>query len=275
MYICITNLQKSYTKFHSETNLKFTKENIKSGKIPKNIIGVYFFYDSSDRIIYIGKSIDIRSRIAQHLYNGKRRLISAIEYVKVQKLSSELEALLFESQEIKKNTPKFNRLLRKSKSHLYLHQTTNENGYHTYFTNYDKDNSIVDFLSKKKASNFINKLSEKYLLCDKLNQLEKADKFCFKYHLKLCYGACQNLESIVDYNKRFYDSLNDIYYMPNNCYVEFKLKDQTTYVNVVNHEVKSYGILNGKHYNIRYPSYDEIRILNTYSKKVKPTINLI
>ena len=77
------------------------KKQISNNSIPKNIIGVYYFISSDDKIIYIGKSIDIKKRIEQHIRSGRKRMISRFEKLKITKLNTELEALLFESQEIK------------------------------------------------------------------------------------------------------------------------------------------------------------------------------
>ena len=66
-------------------------------------------------IIYIGKSINIKRRLNQHLKNGRKRLISSFVSLKIKKLNTELEALLLESQEIKRYKPIYNRQLRRYK----------------------------------------------------------------------------------------------------------------------------------------------------------------
>ena len=48
----------------------------------------------------IGKSIDVKKRISQHLYKGRKRLLSAYCKIRVVPMHSELEALLFESKKI-------------------------------------------------------------------------------------------------------------------------------------------------------------------------------
>ena len=79
-------------------------------------MGIYYFIDSNDKIIYIGKSNNIRKRIEQHLRNGKTRMLSKFNKLKILKLNTEIEALLYESQEIKRHKPIFNRRLRKEKN---------------------------------------------------------------------------------------------------------------------------------------------------------------
>ena len=48
--------------------LTFEKDDVLNNNIPPEIIGAYYFLDSSDNILYIGKSIDVKKRISQHLY---------------------------------------------------------------------------------------------------------------------------------------------------------------------------------------------------------------
>ena len=74
------------------------KKQLNKKTIPKNILGIYYFIDSNDKIIYIGKSNNIKKRIEQHLRNGKKRMLSIFDKLKILKLNTEIEALLYESQ---------------------------------------------------------------------------------------------------------------------------------------------------------------------------------
>ena len=55
-------------------------------------MGIYYFIDSNDKIIYIGKSNNIKKRIEQHLRNGKKRMLSKFDKLKILKLNTEIEA---------------------------------------------------------------------------------------------------------------------------------------------------------------------------------------
>ncbi|MEL6141015.1 MAG: exonuclease domain-containing protein, partial [Bacteroidota bacterium] len=96
---------------------------IKETRLPKNLsidriqnlpeeCGVYYFHDTSGRVIYVGKSTNIRKRIAQHFADttqkGKdiRERVADISY---EETGSELIALLLESEEIKRLEPNINR----------------------------------------------------------------------------------------------------------------------------------------------------------------------
>ena len=94
----------------------FSREEVFNNKIPNYKLGIYYFIDENDNIIYIGKSKNIKTRIQQHIKYGRKKLIDKFSKLKLKILRTELEALLYESQEIKEYLPVFNRRLRKIKS---------------------------------------------------------------------------------------------------------------------------------------------------------------
>ena len=108
------------------------KKDLNNKTIPKKIVGIYYFIDSNDKIIYIGKSNNIKKRIEQHLRNGKKRMLSKFDKLKILKLNTEIEALLYESQEIKRHKPLFNRRLRKEKNIYSILQKKNKELYPIY-----------------------------------------------------------------------------------------------------------------------------------------------
>ncbi|OWY23458.1 hypothetical protein C7N43_31840 [Sphingobacteriales bacterium UPWRP_1] len=85
-----------------------------------NAMGVYYFTDHKGRIIYLGKSNDIKKRVLSH-FNAdledfsRFEMKTAIYDVQYRLTGSELIALLLESDEIKRYMPKFNRAQRRVK----------------------------------------------------------------------------------------------------------------------------------------------------------------
>lgn len=100
----------------SGLNAKLNKEKLDS--LPEST-GIYFLHNEEGRILYIGKSNSIRSRVLQHL-DGKtskkaammKRMIADVSFTIT---GSELIALLLESEEIKKHQPFFNRALKRAR----------------------------------------------------------------------------------------------------------------------------------------------------------------
>ena len=171
--------------------------------------GVYYFYDSDGQIIYVGKSINIRKRIIQH-FNIDYKSNKSIEFknriadITYELTGSELVALLYESDQIKKIKPQYNRQQRRSvfSSGIYLY--VDENGYKRL--TFDKVNSaripLISLENHFKSKNFLFHKVEKYNLCQKLSGLYKTTGACFDYQVHQCKGACLGLEAPEEYNAR-------------------------------------------------------------------------
>ena len=76
--------------------------------------GVYRFFDDEGSLLYVGKSIDIHSRVTQHLNEGRKigrhqRLMSQVARIDCQLTAGEIGALLIENAAIKSEVPLFNR----------------------------------------------------------------------------------------------------------------------------------------------------------------------
>ena len=90
-----------------------------------NTPGIYMFYDQNSKLLYVGKSVSIRKRVAsyfakQDLGPKTNLLVKKISHVKTIKVFSEYEALLLEANLIKKYQPFFNSQAKDDKSPLYI-----------------------------------------------------------------------------------------------------------------------------------------------------------
>ena len=248
----------------------FSREEVFDNKIPDYILGIYYFIDVNNCILYIGKSKNIKIRIQQHIKNGRKRLIDKFSKIKLKTFRTELEALLYESQEIKEYLPIFNRRLRKIKSSVGLFYQKNEFGYRYFYTKKSTEDSIIDFRTKKHALKFVDRITKKFNLCPKLNGLDNSSKFCFQFHLKSCDGACNYLEKPLSYNIRFQESISEIFCVPKNCELIFHDDKFSTFINVKNSSITSFGVKNYSFFKINHPSHDEIKIINSYQKIIEP-----
>ena len=95
--------------------------------------GVYFFKNKSGGIIYIGKAGNLKNRVRSYFGAGvrffnaaKQKMLAEIADIKILKTESEIEALIKESELIKKHKPKFNVLMRDSKNYLFVGFTVDE-----------------------------------------------------------------------------------------------------------------------------------------------------
>ena len=92
-----------------------------------NTFGVYRFYDSSNKLLYVGKSIQLRTRIMsygriQPDRDSKRlvRLVSKIERVETEICENEEKSLLKENEYLRKCKPQFNRANTKHELYVFV-----------------------------------------------------------------------------------------------------------------------------------------------------------
>jgi len=174
-----------------------------------NKTGVYLFYNEHNHLIYIGKSKNIRSRVEQHLRNSKQekgiRLIQEIARVEFELTGSETIALLRESHLVKYHKPKFNRALKKSNFSYGIFDELDLNGYLRLVVRSlgkSASNPIIQFTSRKEASDFLEYMRSKYNLCEKYCGIKKVENACFYYSIEECKGACLDIETTELYNQR-------------------------------------------------------------------------
>jgi excinuclease ABC subunit C len=94
--------------------------------------GVYLYKDAKSQVIYIGKAASLRSRVRSYFHESRAHdpktdalvgQISDLDYIVT---ANELEALILESNLIKKHRPRYNIILRDDKHYPFLKLTTNE-----------------------------------------------------------------------------------------------------------------------------------------------------
>ncbi len=171
--------------------------------------GVYYFYNQESELIYIGKSKNIRNRVSSHFSSSAKgkdlKMCSQVADVGFETTGSELVALLKESFEIKHHKPLYNRRQRRSLFRYELITYTDNRGYIRFELNKTtcpSDNILICFTTKAEARNFINRMVEKYDLCQKLCGLYPSDGNCFHYEIGACKGACIGKEPPGLYNLR-------------------------------------------------------------------------
>ena len=157
--------------------------------------GVYYIHNEEGKIIYIGKSKNIKKRINQHFTGVDKKSIkiqSQVFKVTFEETGSELIALLKESEEIKIHKPIFNRAQRKNLFNIALHAEEDKNGYlNLKLQKADgRKKEITSFTSMQEAKNTLFRITADYQLCQKLTGLYDSNEACFQYKIKECDGAC-------------------------------------------------------------------------------------
>lgn len=196
---------------------------IKEALLPKNIsletihaipeaCGVYYFYNEAGDVIYVGKSINIQKRVAEHFANTKRkgaRMQELVHDITYELTGSELMALLYESFEIKRLLPLLNRAQRRQKFPYAVHTWLDELGYQQFgiakitVKTRPQYNILCTLPTLSSAKSKLMRVQEQHELCPQLCGLEAARTGpCFRYHLKQCIGACTQKETAEAYNER-------------------------------------------------------------------------
>lgn len=175
--------------------------------LPSNT-GIYYIHREDGKIIYIGKSRNIRKRVNQHFTgtsNKSKKIQTEVFTVTFELTGSELIAMLKESEEIKVNKPVYNRI-QQSKTTLpwALYHEKNADGYICLklMKTDRRKKEITAYASLQQAKNAFFRISAQYKLCQKLNGLYETDKECFQYKIKECDGACIGKIPVAEYNAR-------------------------------------------------------------------------
>ena len=178
--------------------------------------GVYYFHDTGGRIIYVGKAINIRSRIYSHFTGKGARLafINSIANITYKICGSELIALLLESDEIKRIYPQYNQAQKRDRGNYVLTEYTDIKGIrHLMFVkNHRSIKPIRTFQSFEEAREFMFSLIDEFELCPKFCGIQSSNGACFDYQVKKCKGICAGAEGIKKYNKRVEKALKRFQY---------------------------------------------------------------
>lgn len=174
--------------------------------------GVYSFYGKDDELLYIGKSVDIRSRVMSHFSNATRdtkskRMWNEIHSIDYEVTASDFSAQLLEIHKIKNEMPIHNRRLRKNENLWSLVQRVNESKYKEFDLKPLKndlgdtlENVFAIFRTKSQAKKSLEQIVRENKLCPKKTGLETGSGECFSHQLGYCSGACVNEILSLKYN---------------------------------------------------------------------------
>ncbi len=214
--------------------------------------GVYYFRNSKNEVIYVGKANNIKQRVLSHIYDKSKKEVSMcmeIANITFTETGSELLALLLESSEIKRIYPRFNKAQRKTGESLALFTYQDRKGITHIATNKIKlvPNPIAKFYSATEARIFIEKLCEAFELCPKYCHLQSNVSNCFHYQIKQCKGICKNEERVDLYNERVLKAMQSIQYQSESFVIHEKGRNEKekAFVLVLNGVYKGFGYLDG------------------------------
>lgn len=191
------------------------KQDLKKCGLPE-APGVYFFRDKEDGVLYIGKATSLKDRVGSYfssdLVNARGlRLVTMVtiaDKVSFIETDSVLEALLLESQLIKKHNPPYNVKEKDNKSFACVVITKEDfprvlimriRDYEKKFTKKDVDAVYGPFPSMSQIKDAMTIIRKMFPYRDKceIGQVRS----CFNVQIKLCPGVCTGAISKEDYKK--------------------------------------------------------------------------
>ena len=179
--------------------------------------GVYIMRNADDEIIYVGKAISLKKRVRQYFDNSKNKgakvlaMVNNIDHFEYIIVQNEVEALVLESNLIKKNRPKYNIVLRDDKQYPYI-KICNEK--------YPRIKKVRQV--SKDGSKYFGPFPDAYAVNDAIDLFHlyypfrtcnlnfdkgaSLDRPCLNYFIKKCKGPCVGKED----EKEYLDHMKDV-----------------------------------------------------------------
>ena len=184
-----------------------------SSKVPVQP-GIYKYFDSSGKLIYVGKAKNLKKRVSSYfnktISNQKTiELVKKIKEIEFTIVDTEEDAFFLESTLIKEYQPHYNINLKDGKGYPYV-VIKNENFSRVFFTRKKINDGSQYFgpyssiLNAREIIEFVKHMFP-FRTCtlnlSSNNITKKKFKVCLEYHLGNCKGPCEGLQSLEEYNE--------------------------------------------------------------------------
>lgn len=177
--------------------MKNIKEILKD--IPKKP-GVYQFKDKDENVLYVGKAVDLRNRVKSYFQQTDKqslriqKMVAQIDDIEFTIVSSELEAVILETNLIKEIRPKYNILMKDDKNYVYIKITKEDFPQISIVRQVLNDGAL--YFGPKSSAGKVRKTLDvlkkvfPYRHCNLFLEPGKTFKPCLDYHIKRCIGPC-------------------------------------------------------------------------------------
>ena len=184
--------------------------------------GVYRYYDAEGNVIYVGKAKDLHKRVAQYFVPAERLtrktavMVSKIADAEYTVVESEADALLLENNLIKQFKPRYNILLKDSKTYPWICVSAEEfprvfltrrmvrdgSRYFGPYSSVVHARNLVEFFhSIYPLRTCRHKITSDVILRGKIRP-------CLNFHIKKCRGCCIGGISQKEYNENIEEIVN-------------------------------------------------------------------
>lgn len=168
--------------------------------------GVYLWHDKYNRIIYVGKAINLRNRVRSYVRQDANRapkvtaMMRRAVDVEIIQTKTEMEALILENTLIKEHHPKYNIMLRDDKTYPYIKVAVQEDFPRVYMTRRMERDGAKYFgpFTDVTAVHQVLKLLRLYYPLRTCRSM-KVDRPCLQYHMHYCEAPCVGLVKAEKY----------------------------------------------------------------------------
>ena len=187
--------------------------------------GIYMFRDSSGTVLYVGKAVSLVNRVRSYFHSSTAlntrtmKMLEAAHDIEYIVTDNEIEALILESNLIKRHRPKYNIRLRDDKHYPYVEVTTGEefprvrivrrteNPDHRYFGPYTESGAL------RKTLDLLRKVFP-FRTCSNW-RLERSSRPCLHFQTERCLAPCTQQVTSEEYDEmieglnRFFSGRSD------------------------------------------------------------------
>lgn len=173
--------------------------------------GIYQMLDADGRVLYVGKAIDLRSRVRSYFQSGRvsqtriDAMVERVADIRTIIVRNEAEALLLECNLIKQHQPYYNIRLKDDKKYPYLKVTFNEPFPRVIFTRKiveDGGRYFGPYTNAARLRDLIDVIRRVFPLrtCKYGDIGEKYHRPCLQYHIKRCMAPCAFFQTKQEYD---------------------------------------------------------------------------
>lgn len=171
--------------------------------------GIYFWFNSSNKVLYVGRATNLKNRLSQYFLSNVdpriKEMVAQARKIKIIQTETVLEAIILEAKYIKKYWPKYNIKDRDDRSFIYIIIPKKDFSYPLTIRGKDLakyssgENEIFgpyqSWTLVKNALRIIRRIFP-YGTCQ-----PNSDKACFDYQVGLCPGSCLGKINKKDYRQ--------------------------------------------------------------------------
>lgn len=172
--------------------------------------GVYYFKDENGEIIYVGKAKNLKRRVMSYFNNSAitaskiMAIVSRINSLSYEERNTELEALIHESTEIKRLSPKYNKANKRYQTFPFIKLTEDP------FPRYEVCDNIIgdgaEYYGPFRNASLVNEISKiidrnfKLRKCDEPLKPDSDVEPCVFFRMKRCDAPCAVMQSPKEYH---------------------------------------------------------------------------